>query len=29
MSETDGRTSVEITDVAPGARIGSAPLGGE
>ncbi|MDY4040698.1 MAG: bifunctional pyr operon transcriptional regulator/uracil phosphoribosyltransferase PyrR [Collinsella sp.] len=29
MSEVDGRTSVEITDLAPGARIGSAPLGGE
>ena len=27
--EVDGRTSVEITDVEPGARIGSAPLGGE
>ena len=27
--EVDGRTSVEITDVEPGARIGSAQLGGE
>ena len=27
--EVDGRTSVEITDVEPGSRIGSAPLGGE
>ena len=27
--EVDGRTSVEITEVAPGARVGSAPLGGE
>ena len=27
--EVDGRTSVEITEVAQGARIGSAPLGGE
>ena len=27
--DVDGRTSVEITDVEPGARIGSAPLGGE
>ena len=29
MKEVDGRTAVEITDVEPGAHIGSAPLGGE
>ncbi|MBE6469595.1 MAG: bifunctional pyr operon transcriptional regulator/uracil phosphoribosyltransferase PyrR [Coriobacteriaceae bacterium] len=29
MTEVDGRTSVEISELAPGARIGSAPLGGE
>lgn len=29
MEEVDGRTAVEITEVEPGAHIGSAPLGGE
>ncbi len=29
LKEVDGRTSVEITDVAAGSRVGSAPLGGE
>ena len=29
LTDVDGRTSVEITEVAPGAHIGSAPLGGE
>ena len=29
LKEVDGRTSVEITEVAAGARVGSAPLGGE
>ncbi|MBY4797954.1 bifunctional pyr operon transcriptional regulator/uracil phosphoribosyltransferase PyrR [Collinsella sp. AGMB00827] len=29
MEEVDGRTAVEISEVLPGARIGSAPLGGE
>lgn len=29
LEEVDGRTAVEITDVEPGAHIGSAPLGGE
>ncbi len=28
LEEVDGRTAVEITDVAQGARVGSAPLGG-
>lgn len=29
LKEVDGRSSVEIFDVEPGARVGSAPLGGE
>ena len=29
LEEVDGRTSVEIFDVAPGDHVGSAPLGGE
>ena len=29
MKEVDGRTAVEINDVAPGSHVGSAPLGGE
>ncbi len=29
LKEVDGRTSVEIFDVEPGAHVGSAPLGGE
>lgn len=29
LKEVDGRTSVEITEVAAGAHVGSAPLGGE
>lgn len=29
LEEVDGRTTVEIFDVAPGAHVGSAPLGGE
>ncbi|MDM8301179.1 bifunctional pyr operon transcriptional regulator/uracil phosphoribosyltransferase PyrR [Collinsella tanakaei] len=29
LKEVDGRTSVEIFDIAPGAHVGSAPLGGE
>lgn len=29
LEEVDGRTSVEIFDVAPGGHVGSAPLGGE
>ncbi len=29
LKEADGRTSVEIFDIAPGSRAGSAPLGGE
>ena len=29
LKEVDGRTAVEINDVAPGAHVGSAPLGGE
>ena len=29
LKEVDGRSSVEITDVAQGSRVGSAPLGGE
>lgn len=29
LKEVDGRSSVEITEVAQGARVGSAPLGGE
>ena len=29
LTDVDGRTSVEVTEVAPGAHIGSAPLGGE
>ena len=29
LKEVDGRTAVEIFDVAPGAHVGSAPLGGE
>ena len=29
LTEVDGRTSVEITDVEKGSRVGSAPLGGE
>lgn len=29
LKEVDGRTSVEIKDVAPGSHVGSAPLGGE
>ena len=29
LKEVDGRTSVEIKDVAPGLHVGSAPLGGE
>ncbi len=29
LGEVDGRNSVEILDVVPGRRIGSAPLGGE
>ncbi len=29
LEEVDGRSEVEILDVAPGARAGSAPLGGE
>ena len=29
LKEVDGRTAVEINDVAPGAHVGAAPLGGE
>ena len=29
LQEVDGRSTVEIFDVEPGARVGSAPLGGE
>lgn len=29
LQEVDGRTTVEIFDVEPGSRVGSAPLGGE
>ena len=29
LKEVDGRSTVEIFDVEPGARVGSAPLGGE
>ena len=29
LKEVDGHTSVEIFDIAPGAHVGSAPLGGE
>ena len=29
LEEVDGRTTVEITNVEQGARVGSAPLGGE
>ena len=29
LKEVDGRTAVEINDVAPGSHVGSAPLGGE
>ncbi|OUP07842.1 bifunctional pyr operon transcriptional regulator/uracil phosphoribosyltransferase PyrR [Collinsella sp. An2] len=29
LKEVDGRSSVEITHVAPGSHVGSAPLGGE
>ncbi len=29
LKEVDGRTSVEIFDIAPGSHVGSAPLGGE
>ena len=29
LKDVDGRTAVEITDVAAGAHVGSAPLGGE
>lgn len=29
LEEVDGRTSVEISEVEPGSRVGSAPLGGE
>ncbi len=29
LKEVDGRSSVEITEVAEGSRVGSAPLGGE
>ena len=29
LKDVDGRSSVEITDIEPGAHVGSAPLGGE
>ena len=29
LEETDGKSEVEILEIAPGSRAGSAPLGGE